>query len=167
MLLWFVKWGKEHNFLHNIVTLNELRISKEVVHWDNFTIPLVELAWVGLTAMVAIAIAFRRSNFELFYYTHHFAASFLLAAIMHAWSFWYYAGGPVLLWVADRCLRLSKRSTAPVVLAVRGIEQAHVTTIELVGSFRLSFHLRSFLLSACFICFPFGSFPCLVLLEVR
>jgi predicted ferric reductase len=43
MLLWFVKWGKEQNLLHNLLSLNELRISKEVVHWDNFTIPLVEL----------------------------------------------------------------------------------------------------------------------------
>jgi hypothetical protein len=53
--------------------------------------------------MVSIAIAYRRSNFELFYYTHHFAAVFVLAAITHAWSYWYYAGGPILLWVADRC----------------------------------------------------------------
>ena len=49
MLLWFAKWQKEGKLLHNMVSLSEMHVSAEVVHWDNFTIPLVELAWLGLT----------------------------------------------------------------------------------------------------------------------
>ena len=59
------------------------------IHYDNWTIPIVELAWWGLTIMVIIAVYFRRHHYELFYYTHHFAIIFLVSAVIHAWSFWY------------------------------------------------------------------------------
>ena len=132
MGLWFAKWRKDQMLLHNMASLSEMHVSAEVVHWDNFTIPLVELAWLGLTGMVMVAVLFRRSNFEWFYLTHHFAASFLLAAIMHAWSLWYYAGGPILLWVADKCVRMTARGTAPAaVLAIEPLPQQGLTKIEL------------------------------------
>jgi hypothetical protein len=49
---------------------------------------MVELTWLGLTAMIYIAIYMRKKNYELFYYTHHFAIVFLVSAMLHAWSFW-------------------------------------------------------------------------------
>jgi len=67
------------------------------VHYDNFTILLVETAWLLLTVMVALAIWWRRTNYELFYYTHHFAIVFFIVAIIHAWSYWY-AGGALRLY---------------------------------------------------------------------
>ncbi len=58
------------------------------LHQDNFTIMIAELAWLGLTGMVLIAIYARRHNYELFYYTHHFAIIFVISSVIHAWSFW-------------------------------------------------------------------------------
>ena len=58
------------------------------IHYDNWTVPLVELAWLGLTVMIGIALFRGKVSHELFYYTHHFAIIFLVACVTHAWSFW-------------------------------------------------------------------------------
>ena len=63
-------------------------ITRSQSHYDNFTIPLAELGWLGLTGMIIIAVYYRRKNYELFYYTHHFAIAFLIICCLHAWTFW-------------------------------------------------------------------------------
>ena len=83
MALWFVKFALEGNFWHNLRSVAELRINDRNVHYDNFTVPLVTAAWVGLTAMLAIAVFVRRKNYELFYYAHQFAGCFLVASVIH------------------------------------------------------------------------------------
>lgn len=88
MLLWFIKWGREGTLGHNMVTFSHLKISPHNIHYDNFTIPLCEIAWMGTTVMLAIALLGRRKNYELFYYAHHWAIVFLAVALLHAWSFW-------------------------------------------------------------------------------
>ena len=50
--------------------------------------PIVELTWLGFTAMVIIAVFFREKHYDLFYYSHYFAIVVLIAGIIHAWSFW-------------------------------------------------------------------------------
>jgi hypothetical protein len=38
--------------------------------------------------MVGLALWTRRSNYELFYYTHYVGIFFYIVALLHAWSFW-------------------------------------------------------------------------------
>jgi hypothetical protein len=64
------------------------------IHYDNFTIVLMETAWLLLTVMVGLALWTRRSNYELFYFTHIFGVIFYILAIVHAWSFWYCSPSP-------------------------------------------------------------------------
>ena len=60
-------------------------------HSDNFTIVTAELSWLALTAMIGLSVFARRASYELFYYVHVPVGLFFLgAALIHAWSFWYY-----------------------------------------------------------------------------
>ena len=106
-----------------------------------------------IEGMVLIAVLCRRSRFEWFYYTHHFAACFLVAAIMHAWSLWYYAGGPMLLWLADKCIRMAARGTAPTVLAIEPLNKQGLTKIELAKHAGAPFMQHSCMQYA-FLCVP-------------
>ena len=63
--------------------------------------------------MVALALR-RRTNYRLFYLAHHFAIFFLVVAVVHAWTHWYYACGGLVLWFYDRLVRIVKRSRDPI-----------------------------------------------------
>lgn len=121
MLFWLIKWGIEGYLWHNLTSNQSLYISPHNNHWDNFTIPIATVAWVGVTLMILVALFARRRsdlilfflalnsllcvslgrvhfrNYELFYYTHQFSISFLLACVVHAWTFWYFAAGGATL----------------------------------------------------------------------
>jgi predicted ferric reductase len=77
-----------------------------------------ELAWVLVTVMVAVAVFCRRTHYELFQYTHYFGIVFFLVAVLHAWGFWYYAAGGMVLWMLDRLVRLGRASVPAPVVAV-------------------------------------------------
>lgn len=133
MLVWFVKWGMEGNLLNNMFNVHELRLSPtswtnkatcsgEYPHWDNFTVPMVWIGWVALTAMVCLALLCRRRNYELFHYAHHFAWVYYIIALLHAWSFWYYASGGLMLYAIDRAIRLKRACTSTAIVSLDNID---------------------------------------------
>eukprot|EP00056_Hartaetosiga_gracilis_P014109 m.239742 g.239742 ORF g.239742 m.239742 type:complete len:800 (-) comp14013_c0_seq1:142-2541(-) len=130
MLLWYIKWGIEKTLANNLFTLDYLQITPDNIHFDNFTIILNELTWLLVTVMVFIALFKRRNNYKLFYYTHQFAIIFYIVALFHAWTFWYYAVGGLMLWLIDRCIRIVRRSQLTVVRDEARFFNAGVTMIS-------------------------------------
>eukprot|EP00049_Salpingoeca_infusionum_P012255 m.221916 g.221916 ORF g.221916 m.221916 type:complete len:800 (-) comp15134_c0_seq9:3616-6015(-) len=122
MLLWWIKWGMDKTLKNNMFTLKNLQITKELVHYDNFTVIVCEIAWLLMTIMVAVALWMRRKNYRIFTLTHYFGIIFYCVALMHAWTFWYYAAGGLFLWLFDKCLRII-RSATPV--SVEGVSDCH------------------------------------------
>lgn len=103
MLVWWVNWSNSGTLLHNIFS------SQNIPHTDNWSIPMVELSWLGAAVMVLLSQNyFRRHRFELFYYTHHFFIVFFITGLIHAWSMWYFTGGGMILWFIDRLIRYYK-----------------------------------------------------------
>ena len=118
MLLWQGKWAREGILWSNVFTVNNLQITAACppsntdddacgnrVHFDNWTIPMAEAAWLLLTVVVIVAVACRRSRWEWFQYTHHLVWAFFAAALMHAWSNWYYVAGGLMLYFVDKVHR--------------------------------------------------------------
>lgn len=119
LLVWWVKWIGDGVLGRNLTWVNGVAVGPEPEphwHFDNFTVFASHISWLFLTGFIIIALLMRRRQYELFYYTHHFAIGVILTAFVHAWSFWYFATPPVLLWVFDRMFRLQKftRTTAVV-----------------------------------------------------
>lgn len=113
MLLWWIKWAKEGTFLHNLLRPDDLAISPTWHHSDNFTIVIAEISWLSLTFMMGITLFARRKSYELFYYVHvPVGITFLIVALLHAWTFWYYAVGGLFLWTIDASLRTIRLSRA-------------------------------------------------------
>eukprot|EP00911_Craspedida_sp_UC1_P001887 UC1_evm2s1448 len=131
MMLWMGKWLLDGTLSNNIVQIKYLQITPTLVHYDNFTILLAETAWLLMTVAVVLAIWWRRSNYELFYWAHHFSIVFFVVAIMHAWSFWYYAIGGLVLWLVDRSMRMLRRSQPVKVVSVFHHTAAGVTQVTL------------------------------------
>ena len=48
----------------------------------------------------------RRRNYELFLFTHYASWFFLATALLHAWTFWYFAIGSLLLYAFDKLRRV-------------------------------------------------------------
>eukprot|EP00656_Telonema_subtile_P001826 TRINITY_DN10790_c0_g1_i2.p1 TRINITY_DN10790_c0_g1~~TRINITY_DN10790_c0_g1_i2.p1 ORF type:complete len:694 (+),score=102.87 TRINITY_DN10790_c0_g1_i2:83-2164(+) len=79
-------------------------------HNDNFTNPLIIIVWWCMVLCMGV-FAFdkiRRSNFELFYYTHHLYIVIYIAALLHAPSLWYFLISGLGLWFTDRLIRFSR-----------------------------------------------------------
>lgn len=113
MLLWWIKWAIEGSWWHNLTRPDDLKISPDWHHSDNFTIIVSEIAWLALTLMIGLAVFARRQSYELFYYVHvPVGLFFLVAALMHAWSFWYYSVGGLFLWTLDASLRTIRLARA-------------------------------------------------------
>jgi hypothetical protein len=74
-------------------------------HADNFTIPIVEAAWLLLTLALMVALFARRSHYEAFLATHHAVLLFFAAGLVHAWSHWYYTAAGLLLFAFDKVMR--------------------------------------------------------------
>lgn len=111
MLVWWIKWSMDDTLLHNIFSV------QNNPHADNWSIPIMELTWLGAAVMVLLSQNwFRRRRFELFYYTHHFFIVFFITGLIHAWSMWYFVGGGLILWFIDRLIRYyNSARTFPVV----------------------------------------------------
>lgn len=89
MLLWDTKWLLEGNLFNNIFTLDQLQITSEWMHYDNFTMPLVHTAWLAVTAMLLVAVFWRRTHYRFFYMLHHTVSIFFfVVCVIHAWDFW-------------------------------------------------------------------------------
>ena len=74
-------------------------------HADNFTIVIVEAAWLLLTVALSVAVWGRRAHYEAFLATHHAVLLFFAAGLVHAWSHWYYTAAGLLLFAFDKALR--------------------------------------------------------------
>eukprot|EP00050_Salpingoeca_kvevrii_P019098 m.82450 g.82450 ORF g.82450 m.82450 type:complete len:853 (+) comp8261_c0_seq5:72-2630(+) len=134
MMLWDIKWLYDGSLGSNILTLDNLEIMPNMFHYDNFTVPMVEFAWAILTIMVSLALWKRRDNYELFYYVHQFGIIFYLVAIAHAWTFWYYAVGGLVLWLFDRMCRLYRGSQVVENVQFDFNESCNVTRIAFPSS---------------------------------
>jgi predicted ferric reductase len=119
MCIWLGKWGVEGTLGNNLTNAHGLQVAPTHFidaakcegmhpHYDNFTIIPSWVGWVLLTGMVAIAGLLRRKNYELFYYTHHFAWVYYIIALLHAWGMWMYVVGSVALYALDRWIRLTR-----------------------------------------------------------
>lgn len=145
--LWYAKWIKQGVFAHNLVHFDAFFISDTLAHYDNFTIVLCQMSYVGVSIFVGIALFCRRRNYELFLYTHYFAYFFFVVALMHAWTFWYYGAGGIILYAFDKVLRMKRGSDPPRLMR---IDTANGVT-RLVFS---SDNLRHFAGQYAFINFP-------------
>ena len=74
-------------------------------HVDNFTILLAQASWLLLTGALAVALALRRTRYQLFLLTHYAALLFFAVALIHAWAHWVYAAAGLLLYALDKVLR--------------------------------------------------------------
>ncbi|KAA0167457.1 hypothetical protein FNF31_00896 [Cafeteria roenbergensis] len=111
MFVWLGKWARQGILWNNIVTIDNLAIDPYKFHWDNFTVVICETAWLIMTVSILTAIFVRRQNYEVFYYLHQYAGIlFFIVAVWHAWSFWYYGAGSMILWFVDKLCRLYKGS---------------------------------------------------------
>jgi hypothetical protein len=75
-------------------------------HADNFTIVVVQAAWLLLTVALAVAVWYRRRNYEAFQYTHYAVLLFFAAAMFHAWGHWVYTAGGLILFAFDKVTRV-------------------------------------------------------------
>ena len=143
LFIWVGKWAAEGTLGNNLFNPVYLQIQPEEYvnrttcvakwtsskpHFDNFTILPAWIGWVLLTAMLAIAQLCRRKNYELFYYTHHFAWVYYIIALMHSWGLWFYACGGLVLYAIDRSIRLTRGCCAGG--AVRLQERDGVTIVR-------------------------------------
>lgn len=125
MLAWYVLWFSEGSWTLNVYTIYYKQYASD------FTIPLVELAWICMVAMVVTALPqFRRRHWELFKYTHHLFLFVFLAALVHAWSLWYFFVGSALLWFVDRLSRFL-RGTRHVEVVSMSHGCGHMTNLVL------------------------------------
>ena len=79
--------------------------------------------------MLALALR-RRTDYRLFYLAHHFAIFFLVVAVVHAWTHWYYACGGLVLWFYDRLVRIVRRSGPARLLSAAHDRELGVTRLE-------------------------------------
>jgi NAD(P)H-flavin reductase len=97
-------------------------------HADNFTIPIVEAAWLLLTLALSVALFARRARYELFLATHHAVLLFFAAGLVHAWSHWYYTAAGLLLFAFDKVMRGVNAARA---VRVLGLEVARPGVVRL------------------------------------
>lgn len=116
LILWLVKWIHEGSLFYNVVSYSRLKVSPSPlvdgstagVHVDNFTIPIVEVAWTLLTLSLIIGVFMRNYPgwYSFFQVVHPFAAGFfLLSALIHAFGFWKYAALGVILLIFEKIVR--------------------------------------------------------------
>ena len=79
-------------------------------HADNFTNPLAILTTMFTVLLMGFGTYYtiRRYNYELFYYSHHFAMIIFAVMLWHATMSWYYITAGLILWTIDHAIRLSR-----------------------------------------------------------
>ncbi len=103
-------------------------------HADNFTVPLVEAAWLLLTLALAVALFARRSHYEAFLATHHAVLLFFAAGLVHAWSHWYYTAAGLILYAFDKVMRAVNGARVVRTLAL-DVARPGVTRLRVAAGF--------------------------------
>eukprot|EP00047_Mylnosiga_fluctuans_P008222 m.6484 g.6484 ORF g.6484 m.6484 type:complete len:897 (-) comp2102_c0_seq1:134-2824(-) len=106
--IWWIKWAVEGTFFVNIIAYRVAYMSPTHITQHEFTIPLVEVAWGLLLASILVTalLRHRAAMYVVFQHFHAYAGLvYYGVAMMHAWSFWYYAAGSVALWLCDKLAR--------------------------------------------------------------
>lgn len=142
MVVWQAKWAAEGVLWNNVFAVSSLLITgfctpglggppdcQLGLHGDNWTVPIVEMAWLVLTVALLFATLSRRFNYELFHYTHHAVWLFFLAGLVHAWSHWYYVTGGLVLYLVDKLARTVKASGSATL--VGAVQAGGVTALTL------------------------------------
>eukprot|EP01116_Phalansterium_solitarium_P022588 TRINITY_DN751_c0_g1_i1.p1 TRINITY_DN751_c0_g1~~TRINITY_DN751_c0_g1_i1.p1 ORF type:complete len:889 (-),score=261.30 TRINITY_DN751_c0_g1_i1:493-3102(-) len=134
MIMFQAKWLMEGILWNNVFNVRNLLITNynpdcaeatddsppgPCAHLDNWTIPVVEAAWLSLTIVLIIAQVSRRYNYDLFYYTHYFTWFFLVSSLTHAWTHWYYVAAGFTLYFLDKLAR-----------TIKSCEDAHVVSLS-------------------------------------
>jgi predicted ferric reductase len=120
--LWLIKWFHEDNLFYNMFAVSRLKVSPSPLldestageHTDNFTIPLVECAWLLLTVSLIIGVFLRNFPrwYSAFQVVHPLAVGFfLLSALIHSWGFWKYSVLGLLLILFEKIIRAIRTST--------------------------------------------------------
>jgi len=108
---WAWKWSEEGLLLKNLgatgspTPLCIFAGTSPNCHSNNFTIPLMVVAWGVMTLAIGIAIFRRHLPWEVFSATHNYLLWVILAAELHAWSHWYHSLGALALYTLDRAAR--------------------------------------------------------------
>ncbi len=98
---------------------------------------LTERGLTGVLLIVVIAVMWffalafvrRSSRFELFYFTHLLYLAWFALAIAHSPSFLLWAGGPLLGFLVERVLRLTRRAKQSSIVEARALRSG-VTRLE-------------------------------------
>lgn len=84
---WVMDWIRKGTLFHNLYSI------LNYPHEDNWSIPMIEIAfWGGVVMFILAQNYFRRNKFEWFYYSHHWYTVIVLSTLIHAWTLWYYLG---------------------------------------------------------------------------
>ena len=98
-------YAQQHAFPHDIFA-----IQMKIALADDFTIDLIFVATVVVFVCMGVLAQnwVRRNHFELFYWSHHVALAFFVAALWHATGLWYYLLPGLTLWFVDRAIRFER-----------------------------------------------------------
>jgi predicted ferric reductase/Ca2+-binding EF-hand superfamily protein len=88
-------------------------------------IVVIAIMWV-----FALSVVRRSSRFELFYFTHLLYVVWFVLAIVHAPSFLFWAGAPLLGFAVEHVLRLGRRAKKTTVIEAQALRSG-VTRLEL------------------------------------
>ena len=109
MIAWWYRMHELGLFPRDILQV-PMTLSESV---DNFTVPLVTLGtFTIILCMGVLALnPVRRRFFEIFYYSHLFAAYSIIPIVLwHAAAGWEYLLPGVTVWFIDRCIRYARSS---------------------------------------------------------
>jgi NADPH oxidase 5 len=85
---------------------------------------------IAIMWLFALSIVRRSSRFELFYFTHLLYVGWFALAIVHARSFLFWAGVPMLGFVVEHILRVARRANKTVIVEAQALRSG-VTRLEL------------------------------------
>eukprot|EP00048_Salpingoeca_helianthica_P012116 m.174893 g.174893 ORF g.174893 m.174893 type:complete len:910 (+) comp15329_c1_seq4:2068-4797(+) len=105
-MVWWVKWLEERHLGDNIFSIDHLWISPVRISYMDWSIPIAETAWFLMLMSVISAVLLRRKLYPVFQYSHKYIGTiFYVSILYHAWSFWYFAFGSLMLWFVDKISR--------------------------------------------------------------
>lgn len=102
----FIKWTLDGTLLNNVVSYDELKITKYYIIYTNFSITIVELAFLLMLISIIMAVTIRRKYYAIFQYSHKYIGIvFYVASLIHATNFWYSNLPALVLWLCDKWAR--------------------------------------------------------------
>jgi hypothetical protein len=105
----------------------------EIAHSNNFTIPLMEFAWL-LSVMVLCMAYYRFSaRYELFTFSHYLMILFFSLSFLHSYQSWFFTGGSLLIYVTDKCIRFVRSTRYHKITLLNYYGDAKVTRVQVSG----------------------------------